>query len=147
MRSSNVTTKHEGVVRCRIVHEEIPERICGFEQGVPECTGCTASTRRCTACGKTRGIADPEQGWCESCVEKRGSSAPRQALEGSPAMALTKALDRVRTVSAQLGETKGPIAQKGVGPSQALPGPMRVMSDPAAFYPLLMEHGVERNGI
>lgn len=129
------------MVCCRMVNGELPASVCKREQGAPECKGCIVSSRRCTACGKTRGIADAERGWCEHCLKQRGELIPRvAAFEGPPDKALEDVLARVRTVGG--GNFRGRTAAV----DDAFPCPPSMKKDLVKFYPVLMEHGEEHDG-
>ncbi|MCE9586183.1 hypothetical protein K8R04_02595 [Candidatus Uhrbacteria bacterium] len=55
-------------VSCVMAGDNIPASLCETEQGGTLCSGCRASTRRCTACNQANGIADARRGLCGSCL-------------------------------------------------------------------------------
>ncbi len=146
MPSNTAQKTGDGKVRCRMVNDEIPTYVCEQEQGVPECRGCTSPNRRCTKCGKTRGIVNAADGLCETCTRADGNPATRTVVfEGTPDLAISSVLDRVRDIA---DSDPLPMKTPGSAPQQTvvLPSP-KFANDPVALYPILMEHGNERDGI
>ncbi|MFA6161471.1 MAG: hypothetical protein WC766_04850 [Patescibacteria group bacterium] len=129
-----------------MVNDEIPVQICVEEQTADGCKGCASVTRRCTACEKTRGIADSEQGLCETCSNKAGGVRQRTlTFKGTPDQAISNVLDRVRDV-AEAEQLPARPTTSTQQQSAALASP-KFIKDPVALYPILMEHGNLRHGI
>lgn len=138
-------------VWCRMVNDKLPLQMCDEEQNSKACRGCTAASRRCMACGVARGITDAENGWCEQCAAKGGSVERGLAFEETTDRAITRALDRVRLIAA-------PKTTAGKEPSLSLQttvdqprrrmeiGASPAAQNPTGVFPLLMEHGEERDG-
>ncbi len=144
MPSNAIQTSGDGKVRCRMINDEVPIHICESEQGAYECEGCNAPTRRCTKCGKTRGIADAERGLCEFCAKEAGI-APRTAVfEGTPDKALSNVLERVRYVASSSQAVESQILRNKQ--TETIPSAPSITKDPAALFQTLMEHAEERDG-
>ncbi|TAL19604.1 sigma-70 family RNA polymerase sigma factor [Patescibacteria group bacterium] len=65
-------------VFCQIAEGDVSEDFCSREQGKPECQGCVAPTRRCTACKKSGHLVEPRLGLCAVCQRAKGNGTVEQ---------------------------------------------------------------------
>lgn len=124
-------------IDCLMVGEPIPADLCSAEQGTHHCAGCTASTRRCTACQKARGITDAKRGLCDECAEKNPKASRRNEAVSS---LLENFSDRVDDLVGS--ETK--FVEVSLSRSaQAVAISPPILSQPDLIYGMLCEHALE----
>ena len=127
-------------VQCLMVRDNIPMRLCDIEQRPDACRGCHAITRRCTNCDKQNGIADAETGLCKKCLAQAGESANNANRISSFEEVLAKA--------SEIGRSKTPLTPTAATTKDQAPlGASPLLQDASVlYYPLLMQHAMERNG-
>jgi hypothetical protein len=128
-------------IDCLMVGEPIPAELCSAEQGSHHCDGCAASTRRCVACQKTRGIADAHRGFCAECVEKNPKVSRREAVTNTVSNLFENFSDRVDDlVDAEIVQGTNTISRVAQTPAISPP----ILSQPDLIYGMLCEHALAR---
>lgn len=124
----------EGFVYCQMAGAAIPGQLCDREQGDTECRGCKAPTRRCAHCKQARGIAEPREGVCASCVAKNGNGE-----EGQPHVSNTRRLEE-QVLS--LRKFARGIATGHAIPEESYGLVTRTIDDADNLFALLCQHSV-----